>query len=287
MAKGDETGPEADDEGSELDSTLERTVREGEQRLNRTWPGLVATGLVAGIDVGFGVFAFFLVKEGTGSDLLAALAFGIGFIALTLGNSELFTEDFLVPIATLAAHRTTPMRVARLWGVTLVANLMGGWLVMALMMSGFPNLRHTAVEAGSHYHDLGIGWRSFSAAILGGAVLTLMTWMERSTPSVPAKLVAALSVAFVLAAAPLHHVVVDSQVLFAGLQSGAPFGYLDWLALAAWYTLGNMVGGIVLVTGLRLTQLGHTRVDQVGESRQAADDEHVREEQSVDEGTTE
>jgi formate/nitrite transporter FocA (FNT family) len=112
------------------------------------------------------------------------------------------------------------------------------------------------VEVGSTYDRLGIGWRSFAGAILGGVVITLMTWMERSTESVPAKLAAAVSAAFVLAAAPLNHVIVVSLEAFAAHQYGAPFGYLDWAATAAWYALGNMIGGVGLVTGLRMVQVG-------------------------------
>ncbi len=243
-------------DGTDIESAFERTVAEGESRLKRSWPRLAATGMVGGLDVGFGAFALLIVKQATGNELLAALAFGVGFIALTLANSELFTEDFLVPIAALAAKRATVPDLIRLWGVTMLLNFAGGWLIMGLAMSGFPKLRPTAVEVGRHYVDIGIGWRSFSGALLGGAIITLMTWMERSTPSVPAKLIAAVSVAFVLAAAPLNHVIVVSLELFAALQAGAPFGYLDWVEIAAWYTLGNVIGGIGLVTGLRLVQVG-------------------------------
>jgi formate/nitrite transporter FocA (FNT family) len=87
-----------------------------------------------------------------------------------------------------------------------------------------------------------------------------MTWMERSTPSVPAKIVAAMSVAFVLAAAPLNHVIVVSLEMFAALHAGAPFGYGDWLVVAGWYTLGNVIGGVVFVTGLRLVQVGQSTI---------------------------
>ena len=43
--------------------------------------------------------------------------------------------------------------------------------------------------------------------------------------------------------------------MFAALHSGAPFGYLDWLRLMFWAALGNMVGGIGLVSMLRLVQV--------------------------------
>jgi formate/nitrite transporter FocA (FNT family) len=259
----DESPParrDSHDEATDLTSAFARTVTEGEERLSRTWPGLLATGAIAGIDVGFGVFALLIVKKATGSELLGALAFSIGFIALTLGNSELFTENFLVPVGTLMAGRSSVTQLIRLWSVTLVLNLAGGWLVTAPMVNGFPELRHTAVEIGRHYDEIGIGSRSFSAALLGGAIITLMTWLERSTPAVMAKLLVAISVAFVLAAAPLNHVVVVSQEMFAALQAGAPFGYRAWAAVAAWYTLGNIIGGVVLVTGLRLVQVGMGRI---------------------------
>src|SRR4051794_7535389 len=237
-----------------LQSTFERTVSEGEFRLHRTWPGLFATGAVGGLDVGMGVFALLLVKEATNSELLAALAFSIGFIALTLANSELFTENFLVPVASVVAGKARSISVLRLWAGTLAMNLLGGWVLMGLVMSGFPKLHETAIEVGRHYPEAGIGWRSFSTAVLGGAIITLMTWMERSTPSVFGKVVSAVSAAFLLAAGSLNHAIVLSLEMFAALQVGAPFGYLDWVTVTAWAILGNMAGGLAFVTGLRLVQ---------------------------------
>ena len=54
-----------------------------------------------------------------------------------------------------------------------------------------------------------------------------MTWMERGTDSMPAKLVAAAVAAFLLASGKLNHVIVISLEVFAALQAGAPFGYAD------------------------------------------------------------
>jgi hypothetical protein len=41
------------------------------------------------------------------------------------------------------------------------------------------------------------------------------------------------------------------------LQGGAPFGYGDWLGVLALAVLGNLVGGLGLVTLLRLLQVPH------------------------------
>jgi formate/nitrite transporter FocA (FNT family) len=259
---------DAPDEEGELTQVFDRTVEEGSRRLERTWPGLLATGAVGGIDVSIGVFALLLVEHETGNKLLSALAFGIGFIALTLANSELFTEDFLVPIAAVAAKRGTVWSLLRLWAGTLVTNLLGGWVIMGLVILGKPELGRTAVEVAQVYPSLGIGAHSFALALLGGASITLMTWMERSTVSIPGKLAAAASVAFLLAAASLNHVIVVSLEMFAALHAGAPFGYADWLRVLAWATLGNVVGGVALVTMLRLVQVGR---DTLEEERGQAD----------------
>jgi formate-nitrite transporter family protein len=235
--------------------TFQAAVEEGERRLGRKTPELLATGAVGGIDVGTGVLALLVVKQATGSRLLSALAFSIGFIALTLAGSELFTENFLVPVAALATGRTSISSIGRLWGGTLISNLIGGWLVMGIVMVAFPKLNPVAVQIGSAFPELGIGWVSFAGAVLGGVVITLMTWMEQGTTSVPAKLLCAVVAAFLLAAAPLNHVIVVSLEMFAALQAGAHFGYLDWLGMSAWFALGNIVGGVGLVTVLRLIQV--------------------------------
>lgn len=65
-----------------------------------------ATGLLGGVDVGTGVLAYFLVQHYTHNTLLAGVAFSVGFVALLLARSELFTENFLVPVVAVAAgHR--------------------------------------------------------------------------------------------------------------------------------------------------------------------------------------
>ena len=78
----------------------------------------------------------------------------------------------------------------------------------------------------------------------------------------------AVSTAFLLVAGTLSHTVVASLLLFAALHAGAPFGYADWLEVAGIVTAGNLVGGLGLVTLLRLVQVGPQRIAQeTGRSR--------------------
>ncbi len=242
----------------EVEETFLRTVDEGRRRMSRATVPLLATGLVGGIDVGTGVLGLLLVEHITESKLLGGLAFAIGFIALALARSELFTEDFLVPVSTVIARQARFRMLIRLWVGTLIANLIGGWIFTWLMMRGYPEFNKTAIESGYHYVQLGYGLRAMALAILGGAVITLMTWMQHSSESMAAKIVPAVTAAFLLAGGQLDHAIVNSLLMFAALHTGhAPFGYLAWAETAGWAALGNIVGGVGLVTLLRLLQVPH------------------------------
>ena len=253
---------ERDPDVENVPGAFERSIDEGHERAARTWPALIATGVVGGLDVGVGVMCLLLVRHETGNPLLGALFFPIGFIALTLGNSELFTENFLVPVASLVAKRITPLQVVRLWIGTLVANLAGGWMIAWLIANAFPKIMPTAAETAAEYQATGIGATSFASAVLGGMVITLLTWMLHSTKSAPARVMAAYAFAFALAVGPLEHSIVGSIEQFVALIQGASFGYADWLGFVGWAALGNLVGGIGLVTTIRLVQVGRREIER-------------------------
>lgn len=247
----------------EVEKRFLGTVDEGRRRLSRRTVALLATGAVGGIDVGTGVLALLLVEHDTGSKLLGGLAFSIGFIALTYARSELFTEDFLVPVATVMARQARFRMLLRLWGGTLVANLVAGWVFVWFVMRGFPQTSNTAVEAGRYYVNLGLGLRAFALAVLGGGVITLMTWMQQGVESMLGRALPAITAGFLLAGGQLNHAIVNSLLMFAALQTGhAPFGYLQWAETASWAAFGNVVGGIGLVTALRLLQVPHRVRDE-------------------------
>lgn len=251
-----------DEVEQELLDSFDAAVEEGRKRLNRSTGNLAATGLMAGLDVGFGVLALMFVQDQTGSEILGGLAFTVGFFALFLGRSELFTENFLVPVTTVVAGKGRLRRLLRLWSGTYVMNLLGGFIVALLLVGAYPDLDEIAVSLGDKITDRGISVESFMLAVLAGGAITLMTWMVRNASSEGGQLVAVASFGFLLGATHMNHVVVISIKMFAGLQvGGTSYGYLDWLALSSFSVLGNMVGGLGLVTVLRLVQIGRPHIE--------------------------
>lgn len=266
-ALGDTESPIED----ELEHAFSRMVGEGTQRLHRSWREVLVTGFFGGTEVAMGVLAYLAVRDATHSPLLGGLAFSIGFLALLLGRSELFTEGFLVPITTVAAKRASVAQLLKLWSGTLFANLLGGWVLMWLIMTGFPDLHAQTVESATHYALAPLSLETFSLAVLGGAAITLMTRMQHGTDSMGGKIAAAVAGAFLLAGLQMFHSILDSLLIFGALQTGeATFSYLDWLGWFAYTVVGNVLGGLVLVTLLRLLR----SKDRLAEERAAADRGH-------------
>lgn len=259
----------------EADAAFDRIVLEGTPRLLRTWPVTVVTGVVAGLEVGLGVLALLYVRQQTGSQALAGLAFSIGFVALLLGRSELFTEGFLTPVAVVAAKRAHVSDALKLWTGILAGNLAGGMLIAWFAMRGFPQLHREAQQTAAFFVAEGWSLRGISLAILAGMAITLMTRMHNATESMPVKIVASVAIAFLLAGLRLFHSVLDSLLIFFALQSGrAPFGYLDWLRFFSEAVVGNIAGGMALTTVLRLLQSRRRLL----EHRLAAERDQVRQE---------
>lgn len=237
----------------ELEDAFTRMVGEGTQRLHRTWREVLVTGFFGGTEVAVGVLAYLSVLHATKDPLLAGLAFSIGFLALLLGRSELFTEGFLVPVTTVAAKRASVGQLFKLWSGTLAANLIGGWVLMWLIMTAFPKLRAQTVESATHYIAAPISLETVTLTLLGGMVITLMTRMQHGTDAMFGKIAAAVAGAFLLAGLQMFHSILDSLLIFGALTTGsAPFGYFDWLAWFGYTVAGNVVGGLGLVTLLRL-----------------------------------
>ena len=233
---------------------FESTVTEGANRLNRTWRALVVTGLFGGIDVGLGLLAMLAVIDATDSKLLGGIAFGVGLYALRLAHSELFTEEFLVPINAIVAGHGTWWQLLRLWGVTLVTNLAGGWALTWLVVAAFPRFEDVLLESTAQYMEPGLTLETASLAILAGFTITLVTRMSQGSNEGIATLANSLISGLLVVGLGMFHGALSSAVIFAAMHAGAETTYLQWLLWCAWVVPLNMVGGLVILTLPRLVR---------------------------------
>jgi formate/nitrite transporter FocA (FNT family) len=238
----------------ELKESFDKTIEEGAERLHRTTRNILVTGVFGGFEIGLGIMAYLAVIYATGDHLLAGLAFSVGLVALVLAHSELFTENFLMPVAAVVARQGSAAQLAKLWGGTLLANLAGGWVFMWIVMQAFPQWSATVSTSAHHFVDAPFSLQVVALAVLGGSTITLMSRMQQGTDDDVARIVATVIGGFLLAGLQLFHSILDSLLIFAAIHSGADIGYGQWLGWFGYTTLSNVLGGIVLVTLLRLVR---------------------------------
>lgn len=233
---------------------FENTVTEGANRLNRTWRALIITGLFGGIDVGLGLLAMLAVLDATGSKLLGGLAFGIGLYALRLAHSELFTEDFLVPINAIVAGHGTWWQLVRLWVTTLITNLAGGWAFTWCVVAAFPRFDDELIEASTSYMEKGLTLETAVLAVLAGFTITLVTRMNQGSKEGIATLANALISGLLVVGLGMLHGALSSAVIFGAMHAGAEETYLEWMIWFAWVIPLNMAGGLMMLTLPRLVR---------------------------------
>jgi len=258
----------------ELKESFDKTVGEGAERLHRTLRNILVTGVFGGVEIGVGIMAYLAVMHETGNHLLAGLAFSIGLVALLLAHSELFTENFLMPVAAVVAKEGSVLQLLKLWGGTLVANLAGGWVFVWIVMQAFPQWASTVSESAHHYIDAPFSIQTVALAVLGGSTITLMSRMQQGTNDDVARIVATIIGGFLLAGLQLFHSILDSLLIFAAIQSGADITYGQWLGWFGYTLVFNMLGGLILVTLLRLVRTKELLEERRAEAPAGPDAQH-------------
>ena len=262
---GEETEPNAKqpEEAPEPHEMFARTRHEGQRRLTRSKLDLTTTSLVAGFDIVFGVIAIATVTAlltprlgPSAAHMVGSLFFGIAFIFIVVGRSELFTENFFVPITALRHGRMRLLKLAELYTISPVMNVLGGTLLILVVTTKgvLPEGTPTALnELASHIDDLDL-WSAFCSAIIGGALITAMTWMVEGVGTVGGRIIIAWIAGTVLALASLNHVIVVTLEFIFGMRLGTTISFEDTAVNFVIAAAGNLVGGLLFVTFTRTSQ---------------------------------
>jgi formate/nitrite transporter FocA (FNT family) len=245
----------------EPETIYQRTKEEGRRRLQRPVVEEISTALAAGFDILAGITVLALVVTQVEhrfgahvAHVLGALGFGVGFIFLIVGRGELFTENFLVPIAGLERH--TWRKLVKLWTISPLFNVLGG-LVIILVLTTHSVLPFgtgkALVETASTVHANGV-LALFCSAIFAGALITAMTWFVEGQSTMMPRVVVAWICGSILALGNFNHVIVVTLELIFGYRYGAHFPWTFIVGNFGLAAAGNILGGIGLVTLNRLTQ---------------------------------
>jgi len=240
----------------------EAVRREGEEELKRTPSALFWSGLAAGLSMGFSLITEGIIRSclpvTPWRPLITKLGYSVGFVIVILGRQQLFTENTLTAILPLLhshGDREVLRKVARLWGVVLLANLAGA-LAIAWVLGNtavFPPQVRSAF-AGIARASLGLG---FGVVVLRGVfagwLIALLVWVLPFAESSRFFVIVALT--WVIGIGAFSHIVAGSvDVLFLATTGAAGFGETvgGYIVPAL---IGNILGGVALVAVLNHAQV--------------------------------
>ena len=248
------------------------SLEDGQRRLARPASVLAATGLLGGFHVTLGLLALIVttgalaaVMPPSSAHVLGSLTFGFGLAFITLGRSELFTENFLIPVAAVAFGHSSKRAVVRLWAITFVLNLVGIAIFAAILTAPGvlePEALAAAGELGDTLTQRDLVAATLSA-VLAGTIITLFTWLAEAAESDLTRLFVALLIGFVLLAPSTNHSVVGfGEVLLAILSDTSSAGWLDLLRNTGIAVVGNLIGGVGIVAFVRSVQAQAMQADR-------------------------
>ncbi len=257
--------------GEDALSVFSVALERGKKTLSRPWLEMAMSGVIGAIHVTFGAVAMSAAAGavqpyvgGHLASLVGAIFFPIGFFLLKLSQSELFTENFLIPVVPVLDREAPLGSLLKLWSLTLVGNLAGAILFALLVYLGGKNSlgilpAHHLVELASF--KMSRSWHeTFMSAVFAGAIITTMTWLVLATKSDVAKLMAIWSCIFVMAIGSFTHVVVSTSEVLLGAIYGAHITLEGWLTrLFIPASLGNLAGGMFLIALLHYLQVLHAK----------------------------
>ena len=237
---------------------LDETLQDGREELARGSAGLALSGLGAGLNVSFSAVALGVVGALSGGvGLLAFAAYPIGFIFVMLSRQQLFTTNTVTPVfVVLDEDRSQLWNMLRMWGILFVTNVLGA-LVFAFAVTHTEILPASALnillEEAAHKMENGF-LALFIKGVVGGWLVAFVVWLAAAARDTTSQLLLIWAPVFLIPATGLVHCIAgSSEVLISVFGGEIPWGeFLFGFLLPA--TLGNAVGGVVLVTLLNYGQ---------------------------------
>lgn len=235
--------------------------REGEEELCRPAAALAWSALAAGLSLGFSFVAEALLMahlpDTPWRPLISRAGYCLGFLIVVLGRQQLFTENTLTVILPLLLRKDlrTLMRVLRLWGVVLSANLAGTFLfALCLSRTTLFDAHTQEVFAEIGRAHIGAGFSTVIVrAIFAGWLIALMVWLLPGAESAKVSIIIILT--YFVGLGGFNHIIAGSTTTLFLVANGSLSLGAYLLHFFAPTLLGNIIGGVSLVAAL-----GHAQV---------------------------
>jgi formate/nitrite transporter FocA (FNT family) len=236
-------------------------VKEADDELQRSVAALFWSGLAAGLSMGFSLVGEAILRAHLPDEpwrpLVSKIGYSFGFLIVILGRQQLFTENTLTPMLPLMQRKDahTFWKVMRLWGTTLLANLIGALAVAAALTQSdalSSEVRHAMREIGTIAMEP--DWlTTMIRGIFAGWLIAILVWMLPASDS--ARFWVILLMTWLVGVGEFAHIIAGSVETFGLAWSG----YASWGEVFGGYVvptlIGNIIGGVTLVAGLNHAQV--------------------------------
>lgn len=251
--------------GQEAPEIVDDASKIGAKRLERPLIGDAITAFAGGMSVSFGAIAMIMAAAAVGGGidspstalLVGALVFPVGFIILLVGKTELFTENFLLPVAAVIKGRGNLRQLGSLWAITLCCNLLGS-LVFAFLISRdevlAPGPAEEMIALATHSIEYSLP-TAFIKAVFAGWLMTTLTWLLVAAVGFGPRIAMIWAIGALIVLGQFNHVIISAAEIFMAMFLGADITVGDWATRNFLPALtGNLIGGLVFETLLQYVQ---------------------------------
>lgn len=237
---------------------FEQVESNAHDEVHRTPHALAFSGLAGGITMGLTGLAVASAQAALPNhkEFVPYLFYPLGFIAVIIGRAQLFTENTLYPVALILAERRGVWKTLRLWSIVFPTNVAGAYLfaLLAVRTKALqPQTVHALTQLGTTAADPTVR-HIFWSGVIGGWLIAMVAWLVSASHSITGSVAVIWLLCFVVGTGHFAHCIATSgEILSAVLNHGIPpILYFRWLLPA---TLGNVAGGVILVTLLEYGQV--------------------------------
>ena len=226
----------------------------------------------AGMGLTLVVFVFWVLKQNLDDISMGAVIasgfFGVGLMIVVFTNTELFTSNNMYLTISSAEGRTSWRQAALLWISCYFGNLAGAILV-ALLLFGAGSLTQLppdhALFEGALSKAQQAGSVIFFKGILANWIVCLAVRIALRCKEEIAKILVLISIVFIFVYLGFEHSIANMGTFSLAMLGGGTLTIGQALHNLLYSTIGNVVGGVLLV-GLPFTYLNpREREEQMDE----------------------
>ena len=232
----------------------QKTIEIGQQKANLKWWKMLLLSIFAGMFIGLAATGATFGNVYAGK-LAGACIFTAGLAMVVVAGSELFTGNNLMLMA-LFGGKIGLAKLLKNWLLVFLGNFLGALFVAVLVtLSGtFNQVSDTVIATATAKTDFTF-FEALLKGILCNFLVCIAVWMSFSASSTEGKIIAVFFPVMLFVLCGFEHSVANMFYIPAGILQGA-FTGVAAPSIQAFLlhnllpvTLGNIIGGAILVSG--------------------------------------